>query len=241
MIGSKKAMYAAFGQYLVQIYKDAMLILLCIAPFLCGIFFRYLIPVLQELILRYFHIREIFAPYYLLFDIGMSTMTPLLYCFAAAYIILGEIDDGISRYLAITPVGKKGYLASRLGFPAIIAFFLSVLCLRLFSLSKISFLMSLLVSVMATLMGFMEALLIVSVAGNKVEGMAVSKMTGILILGLPAPFFLMGRVQYLLFFLPSFWLAKFALQPKLVSLLAFGIMITLWIGMLYHLFKNKIH
>lgn len=54
-------------------------------------------------------------------------------------VMLGEIDDNISKYLIITPIGKSGYLISRLGIPAILAFAITVILLLTFSLTKISF------------------------------------------------------------------------------------------------------
>ncbi len=240
MTCSGKALIMAFRQFIVQIYKDAMLILLMLAPILCGLFFRFGIPYGQSLIEKYLSIKEIFVPYYLLFDLFLGCMTPLLYCFAAAYVILGEIDDGISGYLSVTPLGKKGYLISRLGFPAVMSFFISILMLSVFRLSDITFLNMIGIALIAALLGILEALLVVSVSGNRVEGMAVSKLSGLFFLGLPVPFFVKGGVKYLLFFLPSLWTAEYAIEQELLYLII-GIAVSLlWIVLLYRRFERKI-
>jgi fluoroquinolone transport system permease protein len=236
----RKALFNAFAQYLVQIFKDAILILLCIAPILAGAFFKYGIPVIQELLAKYLNLPGLLTPYYLLFDLLLGSLTPVLYCFAAAYVILGEIDDGISKYFAVTPVGKNGYLVSRLGLPAVVAFFISIITLEIFMLSGLSLIEVIMISFASSLLGVLEALLVVSLSGNKVEGMAVSKLSGLFFLGLPAPFFLTGNIQYLLFFLPSFWVSKYAKENNFIFIII-GIVISFgWIMFLYRRFEKKI-
>ncbi len=240
MICSKKALYRAFIQYIKLLFKDAMLAVLCFAPILCGLFFRYGIPFIQELLTKYLDLPGLLPPYYLLFDLLLGSLTPVLYCFAAAYVILGEIDDGTSKYLAVTPIGKNGYLFSRLVIPTIIAFVISIAELSIFRLTKNSLLDNLAISFIGSLLGILMALIVAALSGNKVEGMAVSKLTGLIFLGLPAPFFLKGTEQYALSFLPSFWTAKFVMKQDILSLIA-GILISfLWISILYHRFLRKI-
>jgi fluoroquinolone transport system permease protein len=240
MIYRKKVLYYTFLQFLKQISKDAMLVVLCASPVLCGLFFHYGIPFIQSLLTNYLKQPDLLPPYYLLFDLMLSVLTPLLYCFAAAYVILGEIDDGISRYFAVTPVGKKGYLISRIGIPSMIAFIISILSLCIFSLSELTFFEILLITIVSSIHGIVEALLIVAVSGNKVEGMAVSKLSGLFILGLPAPFFLTGKLQFILFFLPSFWVAKYAIEKQVIFIVVGILTATVWVILLYQKFKKKI-
>jgi len=235
-----KILMISFFQFLNQLFKDAMLILVCVAPILCGIFFLYGIPFLQSLLTEHLSMPDMLPPYYLLFDLFLGAMTPLLFCFAAAYVILGEIDDGISKYLAVTPIGKKGYLISRLGIPAIIAFVVSIFELRIFNLTVISFGTVIIIAFMMSFLGLTEALLIVAISSNKVEGMAISKLTGLLFLGLPAPFFLTGKIQYVLFPLPSFWIAKFVMEKQVIFMLIGLITSFIWMILLYQKFKKKI-
>jgi fluoroquinolone transport system permease protein len=231
---------ASFLQFISLLRKDAMLLLLCIAPLFAGIFFCYGIPYIEHIILEEFQFTIHLAPYYLLFDLLMATMTPLLYCFAAAYVILGEIDEGISKYFAVTPLKKDGYLISRLGLPTIISFLVTIVILHVFSLSRLSFRLIINISILVSILGYMEALLIVTLSGNKVEGMAVSKLSGLLMLGIPAPFFLKENEQYLLSFLPSYWLSKYTMEPSLILFLVGIIISLLWVKFLYNKFIKKI-
>lgn len=240
MIACRKALWKSFQQYMNQISKDAMLILLCFAPILCGLFFCYGLPFIQSLLTRYFSLSNLFSPYYLLFDLLLGMLTPLMYSFVSAYVILGEIDDGTSKYLAVTPLGKKGYLISRLGFPILLSSIITYITMTIFSLSDVSIGLKVGISLFAAFSGLIEALLVVSLSNNKVEGMAMSKLSGLLIIGIPVPFFMEGNSQYFLFILPSFWSSKFAIEEKLLYLVIGSLVSMVWIFYLYKKFKRKI-
>lgn len=230
----------SFRQFVGLIYKDAMLVLLCIAPILGGLFFKYLIPYLQLQLEIYFGYYNLLPPYYLLFDLLLSSISPLLYSFASAYVILGEIDDGLSKYLSVTPLGKKGYLISRLGLSSLIAYVISVIIVSIFSITVLSIGKIAFICLLNYLMGLLEALLVISLSHNKVEGMAVAKLSGLFFLGLPVPFFLNNRIQYLFFLLPSFWISKFAIEGAVLYFLIALLVSVIWIGLLYKKFERKI-
>jgi fluoroquinolone transport system permease protein len=217
-----------------------MLIFILSAPVLSGLFFKLGVPYIETLLSKYLQMNDLLTPYYLLFDLLLASLTPLLYCFAAAYIILGEIDDGISKYLAVTPIGKKGYLISRIGIPTLTSWLVTMVTLGIFHLSFMTPITIIMISIMTALLGMTEALLIVSTASNKVEGMAVSKLSGLCFIGLATPFFLNGNMQYILFCLPTLWIAKYALEINYFYALL-GMLTSIgWITYLYKRFKKKI-
>ena len=65
-------------------------------------------------------------------------LSPVMFCFVAAMVILEETDDHITGYLFITTLGRKGYLAARLGLPAVISFIITLVLLPIFRLTKLS-------------------------------------------------------------------------------------------------------
>jgi fluoroquinolone transport system permease protein len=70
--------------------------------------------------------------------------------------------------------------------------------------------------------------------------MAMGKMSGIILLGLPAPFFLPSNVQYLFSPLPSLWIAKYFINNSIVSLLLAFLTLVLWYLLLVRKFERKI-
>jgi fluoroquinolone transport system permease protein len=125
-----KAMMKSFLLMLRLMKTDAMLIMIIACPFLMGIFFRFAIPFFENVLTNYFNTKEIFAPYYLLFDTFLLTITSSMCNFAVAMIMLEESDDHITSSLSVTPLGKSegiavGKFASLLNVGAIIPFFVN--------------------------------------------------------------------------------------------------------------------
>ncbi len=233
-------LFRSFAMFIRQISRDSMLYAVCIAPLFAALFFRFGIPYLEARLCGYFNLPAILAEYYLLFDLFLAILTPFLFCFASSMVILTETDENMSGYLAVTPVGKKGYLVSRLVFPALISLFASVILLSLFSLTLWPLPLMLAVCFLASLFSILVSLLVVSFSHNRVEGMAVSKISGIMMFGLLVPFFIFSDIQYLFSVLPSFWIAKLCYDRDYLSILPALLTSFLWIGILYRRFEKKL-
>jgi len=108
-------------------------------------------------------------------------ITPIMYCFSFAMILLEEIDDKVARYFMIMPPGKSGYLLSRVGLPAVISLLFTPLLLLFFHISSMNTSALLSVSLLGATMAFIVALIIVSLSTNKLEGMAATKMVDVYI------------------------------------------------------------
>ena len=164
--------------------------------------------------------------YYPIFDLLLSIMAPVLLCFAFAMITLEEIDDKVSRYFSITPLGKSGYLFTRLGVPSIISAVIAFIVLLLFSLEKLSIGMTICLALLGSVQAIIVSLMIITLSSNKLEGIAVTKLAALTLLGIPAPFFIDSYYQFSVGFLPSFWVAK-AMQNEAVLYFSIGLMVAL--------------
>lgn len=234
-----KAIYISFSQMLRQLQRDIMLLVITITPFLSGVIFRFGIPMAERLLTGYFGKEAILTSYYELFDLFLIILTPYMLNFVVAMVILEETDDHMTVYLAVTPLGKVGYLFSRLGVTGIISFPISIIVYLLFHISHIEILMLTGIALAGAVHGAVAALLIVSLSTNKVEGMAVGKMASLLSLGALAPYFVTGKVQYFVSVLPSFWIAKTIQANNYVTLLVAILLATLWIVFLLGKFTRK--
>lgn len=235
-----KAMFISFKQFLLQISRDSMLLVICLSPIITGIIFKFSIPIAENFLCDYFEKTVILSPYYLLFDIFLAVVTPYMFCFASAMVILEEKDTNITNYLSVTPVGKTGYLLSRLGFPAIISAVFSVIALLFFSLVDTSILTVVALATLTAPIGVIISLLIVSLSSNKVEGMAIAKLGGLIMIGVAIPFFITDTRQYLGAFLPSFWVTKVVIDFSTSNLLMGIAIISVWIYLLSHRFNKQI-
>ena len=234
-----KPIFRSFDMFIRQIWGDNMLIAVCVAPILAGCFFRFGIPYIELLLCDYFNKISILSNYYLLFDLFLSILTPYMFCFASSMVMLTEYDENMTSYMAVTPIGKKGYLISRLAFPAVISFFASVLLMLGFTLTRWSFSMILITCLLTCILSIAVSLIMFSFSHNRVEGMAVAKLSGLIMLGLPIPFFITSSVQYLFSLLPSFWIAKLCTENNYLLLLPALMSSVVWLWLLYKKFEKN--
>lgn len=234
-----KPLLKSFKIFIKQILNDNMLIVVSVTPILAGLFFKFAIPNLDKLLCQYYG-QAILADYYLLFDLVLGILTPFMFCFVSAMVMLTEYDENMAVYMAVTPLGKKGYIVSRLVIPAIISVFLSMIVVACFCLTKWTFLGLFVICLLSSMFSVVLSLLIFSISHNRVEGMAMSKISGIGIIGLPIPFFIKNGVQYIFSFLPSFWIAKISLNDNYIFIIPALVTLAVWFILLYKKFVKKI-
>lgn len=165
-----KAIRLSFSHMLKLVRQDRMLLAAGLAPLLAGIATRYAVPLAEGSLVRLTGAEAVLAPYYALFDLFFASLTPAMFCFIAAMVMLEERDDHIDRYLFVTGLGRNGYFVSRIGFPALAAFGVTAMLLPVFHLTPLTAGAILLMSFVGTMQGIIIALLIVTISSNKLEG-----------------------------------------------------------------------
>lgn len=228
----------SFKNMLKQIRNNPMFIFAFISPIIFGVVFKYFIPILEAYLTNYFNVEKIISPYYIVIDIFLYILTPFMICFVSAMFMLEEIDDKVVNYFAVTPLGKNGYIISRFILFLIISFFITTVLVFLFSITHISLVKIIIISFIGSLQGFIYSLLIVSFSKNKLEGVAVSKLSSILMLGVLASFFIKGKYKYFFSLFPSFWFAESVKNSVYIPLCIF--ISFLWINFLLKKFYKKI-
>lgn len=235
-----KGLYFSFKQFIKQISKDAMLFLICFAPILYILLLRYGLPIAEKTLIDYFDLKDILSPYYLMFDLFLAVLAPAMFSYASAMVILGEIDDGITNYFSVTPVGKEGYLISRLVIPLIFSLLITIISLRVYSLTTILLSETIILSIISTMLGYIMCMIVISMSSNKVEGLAVMKLSGLLLMGIPVPFFITSDIQYIASFLPSLWLSKYAVEDNNIHLALYFLVSAMWVLVFTKKFKSKL-
>lgn len=200
-----RAIRLSFYHMLKFIRKDMMLFVAGLAPLLAGAAIRFGVPFAEKMLTRFTGLSAVLFPYYSLFDIFFASITPVMYCFISAMVMLEEHDDHIDRYLFVTGLGRNGYVVSRIVIPALFAFVVTAALFPVFRLTSLSVWAILLLSLTGTLQGIIIALLIVALSTNKLEGMAITKLSSLMMFGAVLPYFVPAPFAFFLSFLPSFW------------------------------------
>lgn len=235
-----KAIYRSFLNMLKFIRRDMMLIAALAAPFLAGIAIRFIVPFIEKTLIGFTGMNAVISPYYGLFDILFASVAPAMFCFIAAMVMLEERDEHIDRYLFITGLGKSGYIVSRIVIPALFSFAITAALLPVFGLTAPSAAQILLLSLTGTLQGITIALLVVTLSSNKLEGMAITKLSSLIIFGAAVPYFVPTPFSFFAFLLPSFWIGKAIIENNMIFMLLSIIAAGCWIMILQKKYFKKL-
>ncbi|MGN0268186.1 MAG: ABC transporter permease [Lachnospiraceae bacterium] len=234
-----KAIRLSFLHMMKVVMHDRMLFAALIAPVLAGTAIRFLVPAAENALIQMADFPVFLTPYYGLLDIFLASLSPAMFCFIAAMVVLEEHDDHIDRYLFVTGLGRNGYFVSRIILPALFAFVMTVLLLPVFGLTKRSAAEILFLSLSGSLQGIVIALLIVTLSSNKLEGMAVTKLSSLMIVGAAVPCFVPAPIDRFAFFLPSFWMGKAVAERKPIAMLLSVLAAVIWILFLKRKYDRK--
>jgi fluoroquinolone transport system permease protein len=212
--------------------KDMMLLAAGVSPVMIGAAIRFGIPFIENLLVKYTGLPYVMEPYYGLIDILFASITPVIFCFVAAMVILEEHDDHIDRYLFVTELGRRGYYISRIIVPAVIAFVITAALLPIFGLSDQVVAVEFSLAIAGTLQGIIIALLVVTLSSNKLEGMALTKLSSLLMLGAVVPYLVPKPYSFILSFMPSFWTGMMIYEKNIVYMAGCIVVSVVWIGVL---------
>ncbi len=228
-----------FGIGLRQIARDGMLLVLLPSPLLVGITFKFAIPFADGILPD--KLSFSLLPWYGLVDGMLICLTPMFTAMVSAFLMLEERDDGISAFYQITPAGGYSYLAARICIPSIWAFATTVIVVWWLNISGLPTAVIWTCSLISTLEGIALFMMLVSTAGNRVEGLALSKLMGVSLLGLPLVWFAPAPHSYFLAFMPSFWIGKIIIDGSTVFSATSGLLSCLiWIALFIKKFMLRI-
>ena len=235
-----RAIRTSFFHMLKVVLHDKMLFAALISPVLAGMAIHFGVPFAEKVLVQITDFSAVLSPYYGLFDIFFASLTPAMFCFIAAMVVLEEHDDHIDRYLFITGLGRNGYFVSRIMLPVLFAFAIAAILLPLVKLTALSGVEIVFLSLTGSLQGIVIALLIVALSSNKLEGMAVTKLSSLMILGAVVPYFVPTPIDLCAFFLPSFWMGKAVAEKKPIALLMSVPVAICWIIFVKRKYDRKI-
>ncbi|MCK5920066.1 MAG: hypothetical protein KAG66_03955 [Methylococcales bacterium] len=154
------------------------------------------------------------TPYHILVFSYMITMAPMLYGVVVGFLLVDERDDGTLTALRVTPLSLDRYLMYRLGMPLLLSALLLPLILRVSGDSTLNTGQLILLAIASAPTAALITLSLALFAKNKVNGLALLKGMGIILM-----------LPILAWFAPSKWAWLFGLFP------------TYWPMKLYWLFR----
>ncbi|MEG0742787.1 MAG: hypothetical protein RSB91_04540 [Clostridia bacterium] len=215
---------SAFGLLLRSVLRDGMLAASLLAPILCGIGFRFGVP----LLIRQFPALAALEEYKALLDALLYLLAPFMALFAACMVTLEERDNGLCVALFTTPLGHVGYVNSRFVLPALLAAAYAAVIGTLFASVQRPLGHALLLALPAACVAFAAVMPIPAFARDRITGMALAKLCGLALFTVAAPFFMPVRWQPLLSWLPSYWFYRFLQRSDWLMAVLCALAAALW-------------
>ena len=208
-----------------RLLRDPMLGLALVAPLVLASLLRWGVPPLQELASS----QAIDIAPLLPTAAGLAvSLTALLPGWIVGFLLLEERAEGTLDAIAVTPLTRRGFTRWRLLAPAGLAAVTGMAVVLLGSTGMPSFARALPSVLGLALCAPLFALVLLAIADNQVEGLALAKLGGLaFLLPLAVPF-VDGAWVWVLGVLPTFWfVAPFTGQP--LGLTAIGVLVCgLW-------------
>ena len=204
-------------------------------PVMLILFSRVLVHVIEPRIGDYisFLAYESFSVVLMLFIV----MTPFIYSFIAAFLILDERDEHLLTVLKIMPISRTSFLAYRMMFMLIFSFIVLLIfppLSGLIPMEGFAYLEYIPVAFLFAMFTPVAALIVATFATNKVQAFALFKIGGtVFLIPIFAFFFDLGSLQYAFAPIPNFWSLK-ALDSVLSAEISFDI-VSLIIGFAFHI------
>jgi len=189
---------------LKNVSRDNFLVLIYCIPLLIAGLLRFGIPYATVLLSRWVDLTEhyVFIMSFLVF------LTPSFVGMVMGFMLLDDRDEDILSYMAVTPLSKGGYLLYRIIGPVIISFVMMYVTLFIANLTPIPVIRLIPIGIMAALAAPVLALMLAAFADNKIEGLAIYKLSSLIFLAPFAGYFIESDWQYIAGILPPFWVLK---------------------------------
>lgn len=153
------------------------------------------------------HSPEIYYP--LILSFFFILQVPMIFGVIFGFLFLDEKDDRVLTLISVTPVSLDNYLRYRFLVTVLFSALYVMLTLPATGMWELALLpQTMPVAFLGGLFAVFTMLFLLAFANNKVEGLALMKGMGILMLGPLAACFIDPRWQWLLGLLPSYWPAK---------------------------------
>ncbi|MBP3083344.1 ABC transporter permease [Mycolicibacterium fortuitum] len=201
---------AAFGRNDIRgTYRDPLLVMVVLAPVIWTSLVAVLTPRVAEMLERRYGFD--LAPYYPLVLTAFLLLTSIIIAGGlGAFLMLDEVDAGTLTALRVTPVPMSTFFAYRAGTVMAVTTIYVITTLSFSGLLEPGVTGALVpIGLVSGLSAVVTLLLIVTMASNKIQGIAMLRALGMLIAGLPClPWFIDSPWSLAFGVLPPYWAAK---------------------------------
>ncbi len=201
---------AAFGRNDIRgTYRDPLLVMVVLAPVIWTSGVAILTPKVTEMLAQRYNFDLV--PYYPLVLTAFLLLTSIIIAAGlGAFLMLDEVDAGTMTALRVTPVPMGTFFGYRAATVMVVTTVYVIATLSFSGILEPGLIGALVpIGLVAGLSAVVTMLLIVAMADNKIQGIAMLRALGMLIAGLPClPWFIDSPWNLAFGVLPPYWAAK---------------------------------
>ncbi|MFO7538130.1 MAG: hypothetical protein R6X32_08710 [Chloroflexota bacterium] len=190
-----------------NVWRDPLLRWLIVLPLVAALAARWFLPSLLAQVEALLQVPLL--PYYSPFmGYAIVLLGPMLAGVVIGFLLLDQRDDQTLIALQVTPLSLNNYLFYRLTVPVLISIPLTMVTLLLSGLAPGGTIALLAVALVAAPMAPLFALFLAAFATNKVQGFALQKGMGIIMLPPLLAYFVPAPWTWLFGLVPTYWPAQ---------------------------------
>ncbi len=190
-----------------SVSRDSLLRWMAIVPLGLALAARWLLPTLISRVGEKAGFDLL--PYYPSFmSYALLLLAPSLCGMVIGFILLDQRDDRTLTALQVTPMSLNSYLVYRLAAPMVLSVAMTLVVFPVAGLMLISFPALIIAAVAAAPTAPIIALALGSFASNKVQGFALTKVSGILMIAPMIAYFVHSGWQLMFGLVPTYWPVK---------------------------------
>ena len=189
-----------------SVRRDALLRWIGLYPLLIALMSRWGVPALAAQLADQYELDLI--PYYGLLMSFMLELMPLLSGMVVGFLLLDQRDDQTLTALQVTPLTLNGYLVYRISAPILLSVLTTLMVFPIMGLVAISPIALVWLALGAAPLAPIYALFLASFAENKVQGFALVKAAGVVMIPPAVAYFIHSNWQLAFGLIPTYWPAK---------------------------------
>jgi fluoroquinolone transport system permease protein len=221
-----------------RIVRDPIMAIMMLAPLLLITVFK----LLEVFLLPFIALKTGFdpAPYEAYILSFVVLMNAGMLGIVTGFMMLDDRDGNITELLAVTPLGRSGYLINRITFASICSVVYCIIGFAVLNLADLPFLSKLFLCLLSALYAAIIGLLIFSGADDKVKGLTFAKAVNAMVLFAFADLFSLNWLTILSWFFPAYWVTAIIQAPDALPVYGIAIFVhVVWLLLLIFRYQRK--
>lgn len=186
-----------------QIVRDPIMLVLIFVPLILIVVLKLLVVFLLPILIRLTGFNP--DPYYIYLLAFALLLTAGMLGIVTGFLMIDERDGNIAELMAVTPLGRTGYLVNRLSFAAMLSVLYSFLAISVLNVCPITLTAAIVLAGLMALYTSIFGLILFSSADDKVKGLTFAKGLNALAFFAFADLFGLRWLTVLSWLFPPFW------------------------------------